>query len=100
MTNRDIGAEILEGLKEIQEYKKGKIQLKTTRLSVPSETKSHSLKVRIVTIGVCRHARGKPAYFAGLGARETASARPGYCPPAHCRATSERVCGFEINITR
>ena len=36
MTNRDIGAEILEGLKEIQEYKKGKIKLKTTRLSVPS----------------------------------------------------------------
>ena len=33
MTNRDVGAEILEGLKEIQEFKKGKIKLKTTRLS-------------------------------------------------------------------
>ena len=30
MTNRDIGAEILEGLKEIQEYKLGKIKLRTT----------------------------------------------------------------------
>ena len=100
MTNRDIGAEILEGLKEIQEYKKGKIQAKDNQALCAVRTKSHSLKVRIVTIGVCWHARGKPAYPAGLGTRETASARPGYCPPAHCRATSERVCGFEINITR
>ena len=37
MTNRDIGAEILEGLKEIQEFKKVKIKLKTTRFSAPSE---------------------------------------------------------------
>ena len=36
MKTRDIGAEILDGLKEIQEYKKGKIILKTTRLSASS----------------------------------------------------------------
>ena len=41
MTKRDIGAEILEGLKEIQEYKKGEIKLKTTRLSAPSEPKAN-----------------------------------------------------------
>ena len=40
MTNRNIGAEILERLKEIQEFKKGKIKLKTTRLSAPSEPKA------------------------------------------------------------
>ena len=39
MKKRDIGAEILEGLKEIQEYKKGKIKLKTTRFSAPSGPK-------------------------------------------------------------
>ena len=36
MKKRDIGAEILEGLGEIQEYKKGRIKLKATRLSDPS----------------------------------------------------------------
>ena len=40
MKTRNIGAEILEGLKEIQEYKKGKIILKTTGLSAPSEPKA------------------------------------------------------------
>ena len=47
MTNRDIGAEILEGLKEIQEYKKGKLKLKTTRLSAPSEPKAIRLKLEL-----------------------------------------------------
>ena len=47
MTNRDIGAEILEGLKEIQEYKKGKIELKTTRLSAPSEPKAIRPKLEL-----------------------------------------------------
>jgi putative transcriptional regulator len=36
MSKRDIGAEILEGIKEINEYKKGKLSLKTTELSEPS----------------------------------------------------------------
>ena len=47
MTNRNIGAEILEGLKEIQEYKKGKIKLKTTRLSAPSEPKAIRAKLAL-----------------------------------------------------
>ena len=47
MTNRDIGAEILEGLKEIQEYKKGKIKLRTTRLSAPSEPKAIRSKLEL-----------------------------------------------------
>ena len=37
MDNRDIGLEILEGLEEIKSFKKGKVQLKTTELSMPSE---------------------------------------------------------------
>ena len=47
MINRDIGAEILEGLKEIQEYKKGKIKLKMTRLSAPSEPKAIRSKLAL-----------------------------------------------------
>ncbi len=39
MTNRNIGLEILDGLNEIKEFKKGNITLKTTELSEPSEPK-------------------------------------------------------------
>jgi putative transcriptional regulator len=35
MTERNIGAEILAGLKEIKEFKQGKVRLKTAKLSVP-----------------------------------------------------------------
>jgi putative transcriptional regulator len=37
MNNRDIGLEILEGLNEIKSFKRGKLLLKTTELSEPSE---------------------------------------------------------------
>ena len=47
MKKRDIGAEILEGLTEIQEYKKGKIKLKTTRLSAPSGPKAIRSKLAL-----------------------------------------------------
>ena len=33
MDKRDIGAEILEGIKEIQQHKRGEISLKTNELS-------------------------------------------------------------------
>lgn len=36
MKNRDIGTEILSGIKEINEFKKGNLQLKVTELSEPS----------------------------------------------------------------
>ena len=36
MSNRNIGAEILDSIKEIKEFKKGKVTLKTTQLSEPS----------------------------------------------------------------
>jgi putative transcriptional regulator len=36
MSKRDIGAEILDGIKEIKEYKTGKGSLKVTELSEPS----------------------------------------------------------------
>jgi putative transcriptional regulator len=39
MNNRDIGLEILEGINEINNFKKGKVSLKTTELSQPSEPK-------------------------------------------------------------
>lgn len=39
MTSRDIGVEILEGLGEINAFKKGRKKLTTTELSEPSEPK-------------------------------------------------------------
>lgn len=39
MTNRDIGAEILEGLDEIKKFKRGALKLRKTELSEPSDPK-------------------------------------------------------------
>jgi putative transcriptional regulator len=39
MTDRDIGLEILEGIREIKAYKAGKGDLKTRELSQPSSVK-------------------------------------------------------------
>ena len=36
MTDRNIGMEIIDGIKEIKEHKEGKVQLKTTTLADPS----------------------------------------------------------------
>ena len=47
MNKRDIGAEILDGIKEIQQYKKGKIQLKITELSEPSPPQVIRLKLKM-----------------------------------------------------
>ncbi len=37
MNNRDIGLEILDGINEIRSFKQGKVSLKITELSEPSE---------------------------------------------------------------
>ena len=45
MTDRDLGAEILAGLEEIQSFKKGEKKLKTTKLSAPSSP--HVIRARL-----------------------------------------------------
>ncbi len=47
MTNRDIGNEILEGLHEIQDFKKGNLELKTTELTEPSEPRVIRAKLKL-----------------------------------------------------
>ena len=47
MSNRDIGIEILEGLNEINQFKSGTVQLKTTELSAPSEPKVIRSKLQL-----------------------------------------------------
>jgi putative transcriptional regulator len=47
MNKRDIGAEILDGIKEIKEYKKRKIQLKISELSEPSPPKIIRSKLKL-----------------------------------------------------
>ena len=45
--SRDIGLEILEGLNEISHFKQGKVPLKTTELSEPSEPKIIRSKLKL-----------------------------------------------------
>ncbi len=47
MNSRDIGKEILEGLKEVGDFKKGLIELKKTELSEPSEPKVIRSKLKL-----------------------------------------------------
>ena len=47
MSDRDIGAEILEGLNEIKEFKKGNVELKTRQLSEPSSPQEIRLKLKL-----------------------------------------------------
>lgn len=47
MSDRDIGAEILEGINEIQQFKKGNVALKTRELSEPSSPKVIRLKLNM-----------------------------------------------------
>ena len=47
MSKRDIGAEILEGINEIQAFKKGSVKLKVTELSEPSEPKVIRSKLKL-----------------------------------------------------
>jgi len=39
MSERNFGLEILEGIQEIKDYKAGKVELKTRKLSSPSDPK-------------------------------------------------------------
>jgi len=47
MNNRDIGAEILEGLGEIKKFKAGVLELRTTELSEPSAPKIIRSKLKL-----------------------------------------------------
>ena len=47
MSNRDIGQEILDGIKEIKRFKKGELKLNTRTLSEPSPAKTIRKKLRL-----------------------------------------------------
>ncbi len=45
MADRNLGAEILDGINEIKQFKKGKLALRTQELSEPSPPKAIRLKL-------------------------------------------------------
>lgn len=47
MSDRNIGQEILEGIKEIKRFKKGEMQLNTHALNEPSPAKTIRKKLRL-----------------------------------------------------
>lgn len=47
MAKRNIGLEILDGIKEINDHKKGKVQLRTTDLSEPSPPRVIRAKLKL-----------------------------------------------------
>ena len=67
MGDRNLGAEILDGINEIKQFKKGKLALRTHELSEPSPPKG-----------------SERANSSGLGARTQGATRPSGCSFAHC----------------
>ncbi|WP_148861322.1 helix-turn-helix domain-containing protein [Marinobacter fonticola] len=47
MADRDLGSEILDGLNEIKQFKKGKLSLRTHQLSRPSSPKVIRLRLKM-----------------------------------------------------
>jgi putative transcriptional regulator len=47
MNDRDVGQEILHGIREIKRFKKGKLKLRTHRLSEPSPPKAIRKKLNL-----------------------------------------------------
>lgn len=47
MSRRDIGTEILEGIHEIKQFKKGRFELRTSELSAPSSPQAIRLKLNL-----------------------------------------------------
>lgn len=47
MNNRDIGGEILEGIKEIKQFKKGNVDLRSWNLKEPSPAKTIRKKLNL-----------------------------------------------------
>lgn len=47
MKNRDIGKEILDGIEDIHHFKEGKLKLRTSELSEPSEPKIIREKLKL-----------------------------------------------------
>ncbi|ADH85714.1 helix-turn-helix domain-containing protein [Desulfurivibrio alkaliphilus] len=47
MADRNLGAEILDGINEIKRFKKGKLELRTHELSAPSPPKVIRLKLKM-----------------------------------------------------
>jgi putative transcriptional regulator len=47
MAKRDIGTEILEGIREIQAYKRGETSLRTHELSTPSSPQEIRMKLNL-----------------------------------------------------
>ncbi len=47
MSDRDIGQEILEGIKEVKRFKKGDIELKAWNLNEPSPAKTIRKKLKL-----------------------------------------------------
>jgi hypothetical protein len=54
MTERNIGQEILEGIREIKTHKKGQIHLRTNMLKKTRFTQIHSKKAEFIAICICR----------------------------------------------
>ena len=69
MSEREIGKEILEGIREIKAFKAGKMDLVTRKLSDPSDPKTIRGKIESISSSFCGIDGGECANCSGLGTK-------------------------------
>lgn len=84
MGERNIGAEILDGIQEIKQFKKGKLALRAQGARGALAAQSDPIEAETVAIGLCRLDGRQRANASGLGARASGAARSGNSTTAHC----------------
>ena len=67
MSKRDIGQEILDGIREVKAYKAGTKVLRVHALKAPAPPKIIRTKLKVVAIGFCRLDGREFADCSGLG---------------------------------
>jgi hypothetical protein len=88
MSDRNIGQEILDGIKEIKRFKKGEISLSTYTLSEPSGAKTIRKRLKLSQSAFCGLNGCKPTNNTGLGAGKKITSRSRKISFTNCRTAS------------
>ncbi len=97
MSKRNIGQEILDGIREVKAYKAGAKVLRVHTLKEPAPPKIIRAKLKVIAIGFCRHDGRKFAYYSRLGTGQAQAKRSRCCPFENCRAKARSVYAIRIS---
>lgn len=97
MSKRDIGQEILDGIRDVKAYKAGIKVLRVHILKAPAPPQVIRLKIKVIAIRFCRIDGREFANHSRLGTRQTKTQRICDCLVTNCRAKTRSVYAIDIN---